>query len=168
MYIIVLIITWYILNFKDLLKLFNYLSPDDEYNIFADPGWILKLTLYANFSYGIVLALVRTLDPVFRSLVFECVYFVPPTQDFLNEAHLNKLLSKTLNLELIYMALKGIDHFANKEFFTSDESEELRLRRYNFERFITPYWGADVRKSNFFTGKQIHKRDALLNLEENN
>ena len=86
-YIIVLIVTWYILNIKDLLKLFNYLSTEPEFNVFGDPETKIKVILYVYFSYGIVLALVRTLDPVFRNLIFECVnecfgYFVPPIQDF--------------------------------------------------------------------------------------
>ena len=67
------------------------------------------------------------------------------------------------------MALQGIEHFANQEFLASDESKKLMLRRCNFERFITPHWGADTRKSQFsFNGEQMLKDDALLNFEENN
>ena len=94
---------------------------------------------------------------------------MPPPKKNNTQQHLNKLLSKTLNLELIYFTLLGIKHFSREEIKQEQLQDNILLRRCNFERFSTSEWTEDGKKKEAKIGEQEEKRDeshVLMGIEE--
>ena len=103
-------------------------------------------------GFGVLLASIRSLDPILFHLIkkwcYECLGYYEPLREDETTQNMNNLLSKAIKIELIYMALKAILHFSKEENNENniEQKGKMMLRRANFEGFHTPNWKTTKKK----------------------
>ena len=101
------------------------------------------------FSTGIFLTLVRLYEPLFRVIILQNIYqffgkvYVHKSKEFENieqlkaqDQALNTILTSSLNVELVYVVLKGIVMFYKDETLEIEDSTDIVSAPMNNEEKV--------------------------------
>ena len=79
---------------------------------------IRDISYYGMFSTGFILVLIRIFDPFYQFLIKRAIYewfgtVIEEPEGGIRSEILSTFLSSSLNIELVYIILKGITKFSN-------------------------------------------------------